>query len=378
MDRKKILAILRVAFAAALIAWIASRVSLSDAAERRAPDGSLLEERTGRAEGPWNTARVAFRDSTERAEALDVHEGWRVRPGLRTLVAGLDLRLYAVTILVFLSTPLLTVVRWRGLLRAVGIETRFGEACRLTYVGLFFNLVVPGLTGGDVVKAVLAARTTDRREAAVVSVFVDRVVGILALALLAGAVVWPRRARFSEIATGLFLFLGLLTAGSLLLLSRRLRRLFRIDRVVGVLPFSGIVRRVDEAVLAYRDHPRVLVSALALSLANHLGILAGTILLARAVGDRLPVSDLLVLLPVISILSAAPIAPGGWGVGETLFGELFRRYGSSLEIGVATSILYRLAWIAASLPGGFAWMSGARRGSPATQGTGPSLPSSST
>ncbi|HET6202039.1 MAG TPA: lysylphosphatidylglycerol synthase transmembrane domain-containing protein [Planctomycetota bacterium] len=371
MVRKRALGILRVAFAAALIAWIGSRVSLSDAAVRRDPGGEVLEARSGRAVGPWNAERVPFRDGTGRVEALERAEGWRVAPGLRTLVANLDLRLYGVTLLVCFTTPLLTVVRWRALLRAVGIRVGFGEACRLTYVGLFFNLVVPGLTGGDVVKAVLAARSTDRREAAVVSVLVDRGIGTIALALLAAVVVWPRRERFSEIATGIYLLLGALAVASLLLLSRRLRRWLAVDRLVRALPFAGVVRRVDEAVLAYRDHPRTLANALALSLANHLAILAGVVFLARGLGDPLPVGDYLVLVPTISILSAAPIAPGGWGVGETLFGEFFRRYGSSLELGVAISVLYRLAWMVASLPGGAFWMTGRRRSAQASLGRVP-------
>ena len=57
-----------------------------------------------------------------------------------------------------------------------------------TAIGLFFNIVVPGLTGGDLVKAVLAARDhPERKAAAMISVLVDRLIGVLVLVLL-GAV----------------------------------------------------------------------------------------------------------------------------------------------------------------------------------------------
>ena len=352
----KALSIVRILLAAALVTWVASRVSFRDRAERRDGAGALLETREGQVEGSWNAPVVPFRDPWGTVEALASAEGWHIRPGIGTLFGNLGVGLYSAGVALFFLTPLLTVVRWRMLLRASGIDPGFGEACRLTWVGLFFNLVVPGLTGGDVVKAILVARSTERREAAVVSVFVDRVIGILALAVLAGVVVAPQRDRFAEIARGLTLFLGALLAASLLLLSRRPRRLLRIDRIVRSLPFSGVIARVDEAVLAYRDHPRTLAAAFALSIANHLGILVGVVLIARALGDPLPIRHYLVLVPVITMLSSAPIAPAGWGVGETLYGEFFRRYGSafgsSFELGVALSLLYRLAWMIVSLPGG--------------------------
>ena len=44
-------------------------------------------------------------------------------------------------------------------LRAIGVRLSFWNAHRLTFIGFFFNNVVPGATGGDVVKAVYVART---------------------------------------------------------------------------------------------------------------------------------------------------------------------------------------------------------------------------
>ena len=49
------------------------------------------------------------------------------------------------------------------------------------------NVELPGSTGGDVVKAWYAARQApSRRTAAVMSVIVDRIVGLLALIMLGG------------------------------------------------------------------------------------------------------------------------------------------------------------------------------------------------
>ena len=41
------------------------------------------------------------------------------------------------------------------------------------------------------------------------------------------------------------------------------------------------------------------------------------------------------LVPVINIASAIPIAPNGWGVGELLYGYLFAEHGAQHLVGVA-------------------------------------------
>ena len=70
------------------------------------------------------------------------------------------------------------------------------------------------------------------------------------------------------------------------------------------------------------------------------------------------------LVPVINIVSAIPIAPNGWGIGEALYATLFGEYGAVYLAGtpnaqlvmstrgIAVSIVYRLVITALSLLGG--------------------------
>ncbi|HVR73677.1 MAG TPA: lysylphosphatidylglycerol synthase transmembrane domain-containing protein, partial [Planctomycetota bacterium] len=80
----------------------------------------------------------------------------------------------------------LCAYRWKLLLRAQGIEYGLGDAYSLTMIGHFFNQFLIGTTGGDMVKAYAVAREQpSRRSGAVLSVFVDRIVGLLVLVLVA-------------------------------------------------------------------------------------------------------------------------------------------------------------------------------------------------
>ena len=81
----------------------------------------------------------------------------------------------------------------------------------------------------------------------------------------------------------------------------------------------------------------------------------------------MPTFEYFVIVPVINIVSAVPIAPNGWGVGEALYKELFSRVGAAHLVGaaggeaaaatmgtrgVALSVLYRLHLTFWSLLGG--------------------------
>ncbi len=359
--RRRLILLARFGIAALLLAWIGSRISLTDKAERRSSEGDLIDTRTGRIEGPWAAPAVRLRDSSGRTEELRASQGWRARPGLPTLLRSLRPGLLSAALLVFFAATVVTVVRWRLILRALGVDPGFGDAFRLTFLGLFFNLAVPGLTGGDVVKAIYLGRSSARHEAAFLSVLVDRIVGVLGLALLATAVVLPNRDRFREIATGLVVVeAAILAAGVVAFAGGRRRGILRRGaRRSGA--FWGVIHRTAEALSALRGRPRVWAVAVVLSISNHLIASAAWVLCARAVGDSSPPGGYLPLVLVANLLSSVPIAPGGWGVGEALYGTLFERYGSTFEAGVALSLTGRLVSTALSLPGLYFWIGGRRR-----------------
>jgi uncharacterized protein (TIRG00374 family) len=78
-------------------------------------------------------------------------------------------------------------LRWRIFLRQQGIALPFTTILSLTWAGQFFNSVMPGSTGGDLVKLYRICRLApDRKAAAVATIFADRLTAFLVLAGLAG------------------------------------------------------------------------------------------------------------------------------------------------------------------------------------------------
>jgi uncharacterized membrane protein YbhN (UPF0104 family) len=318
-------------------------------------DGVVVRE-SASAEGGDFVPRE--RVATTRVGERDVPAVAYGFPTLARRLAG-SLPTVAVTLVALFALALVTAWRWRWLVHALGLALSWADAARLTLYGIFFNLVVPGATGGDVVKAWYAARRTGVPTKAVVSVLVDRVVGLFALVLLAAGALWigPDRPGFADARRLVLAVLAAGGAATVLFLSRRVRRGLGLSALLARLPFQGVLREVDAAFVLYRKHPGALGLGVLVSLGNHVGSCLCAWALARALGlEEVTVGVALALVPVVNLLSAIPLLPGGWGVGELAFAWFFSQVGVAPSEAVGLSVVYRLALLASGLPGGALWL----------------------
>lgn len=361
---------LQVLFALAALAFVFTTIPWRDQALHTAADGARTSME-GKILGDWKSASVRFQpDAAVGANlpevfaraaraadgsielARDDRIDWR--PGMPRVFREMDTRGLALALACFAAGQLLVVTRWARLLRTAGCPVSWFESLRLTCLGLFFNLVVPGLTGGDLVKALLAARShPDRREAALVSVAFDRLLGLWCMILLAAAAVMLAGDTFQAIRWPVLGAAAAASIGALALLSRTLRRWLAIERLLERLPMSGVLRRIDSAVTTYASARMELALCTALSFLNHLVVIGGILVLGKSFGDDvLHWTRYFAIAPVATIVSALPVAPGGWGVGEAAYSYLFSLLGASAAIGLATSISFRLLQMSLSLAAG--------------------------
>lgn len=358
----------------ALLVFVVGQVGFADSLTLA--DGTEL---SGRIEGEipasvadWAAgASVAFesddgtlREFTLEQLATDEVEGGavpKVSEGLFRLARRSDPVWMVPAFLLFGFTMHFGVVRWWLLLRAAEIRISFWECHRLTFLGLFFNNVAPGATGGDLVKAVyIARRAPTKRMAAVVSVFVDRIIGLLALVAIGGIAILPNldNPRFREPAAFIYLVLGGAAIASAVFFSRRIRRWLRIEEIAAKLPGGALLQRVDEAVFVYRYRKRTLVHAVLLSFGNQLAIQILTIMFAVGLGvttesgEAVSFLDYLAVLPVAYTLSAIPSLPGGWGVREAAFAICLYFIGVGRNPAVALAVCAGLNATLWSLLGG--------------------------
>ncbi len=290
-------------------------------------------------------------------------------PLLREMRAGR----YLIGLAMLGMIPWIAAVRWCTLMRAQGMPLGYWRALELTYLGLFCNNFMPGLTGGDVAKAYYASKLTSTLKTnAVVTVFLDRLVGIVVLAMLAGAAVLvalvfarsENSADFLIAARIILIFVLCSLAGIAGFFSRRTRRLLR--KIVKAVPGHDRLRenllvqkllafgkRIDAAVFLYRHKKRALMWAALLSVAAHSSAVSGILFFGRALGvAEVTLMNSFVVVPVAFIVSSIPIAPAGWGIGEMAFKTFFATVGVGAAAAVTISVVFRLTQALWTLPGG--------------------------
>lgn len=378
--KKSVFALLRPVFAVVMLALVAYNVPWRDRLAWNGPAGSA--DVAGTIVGDWRSGRIAFqvardaqlpREWPARLSALLAAPGpvdldlealardpeiaagsltWR--PGMLRVFRELDPRGLWIALACLLAGALVSITRWWRLLAVAGCRTKWTTALRLTFLGFFFNLVVPGLTGGDVIKAVLVVRENpDRRADALMSVIVDRGLGLLVLMGLATSVVLSSGDRFHELRLWVVLVFVAMIVGLWVVLHDLPRGILRFDALLARLPMKAQVQSLDRALRIYARHPLEMLVAIVLSALNHLSVAAGICAIGRAFGENLlSFWDYVGISSIANTVSSVPVAPGGWGVGEAAFGSIFHLLGAATTLGVAVSVTYRLLMMGEGLLGG--------------------------
>lgn len=258
----------------------------------------------------------------------------------------------------FAGLLLAAAVRWRLLLRAQGIDYRARDIGALTLVGWFFNQMIVGTTGGDVVKAyAVAAEHPEQRSAGVMSIVADRAMGLVVLLVVILAAVslnWDlvrSRADLSSFAVIIAICLSAAVIGLSLFYSQRVRSNVAVLWVFDRLPFRDLLRTLSEAVYIYRFHPREVLLAAGISAILHsMTIITNLFLAAALLGDSFDWMAFLVLVPMAHAAMAVPInPPGAIGTAEAIYAHLFSLVGISQ--GGVLCILQRLTFYAWAIPG---------------------------
>lgn len=281
---------------------------------------------------------------------------------LRAAVARHPLALAQAVVFYCILGTLVRGRRWRALVSGLGHRFTAWRATELFLVGTFFNQFLPTGIGGDVVRALAAARDGLGMARAFSSVLVDRALGMLpmlAIGLYALPSTWEHldaRLRLPMLLVGSLGLLGLLT-------------LLRIEQAAGLarrglarlLP-SRLQAAIDRLLSACTEYDRA-------SLAHALGwgtvfaflLIGSNAALGRAVGIDLPgLSDWAIVVPLVAVSSILP-SIGGWGIREALYASVLA---GQADAAVALSILFGLLNVLLAAVGGVLTVMGESVGLP--------------
>lgn len=276
------------------------------------------------------------------------------RPLVLAVVVGLLTMMY-----------IMSAFRWYVLLRCQSVGIAVDAAIGVTFLTLFAGTFLPGgLVGGDALRIAYVARSlTSKRTAAVLSIFIDRVLGVYAMLLVVCAVALldltgimraaPLR-LLASIAGTLCITIPVIVYLLFVTLNHGSYGLQRIAKMLPAGFVSDLFKKVVEGLKLYRHEPGSIAIAFAISVAIFtLGIVCVMILgYSMQLGPLGPL-DYGFAAPWASLASLLPVTPGGLGVGEAAFDRIchWREVSQTAAAYGTIFLVYRIATIIATLPG---------------------------
>jgi len=189
---------------------------------------------------------------------------------------------------------------------------------------------------------------------AIYSVFLDRLIGVVALAILVLVCLpWTLELVRNPIGRGALLLIGLgcLGAGAAFvgLAWKRLR-------VLQHWPFTRHLAELAEVALAILRSPRSFAPAFGISVLVHLLTALAAWCAAGSIGADVPLLYTIFLVPPVILVTVVPISIAGWGVREGAMIAAFGYAGLPPGDGLIVSLLFGAGYLVMGAVGGLIWI----------------------
>lgn len=240
-----------------------------------------------------------------------------------------------------LISVLMASWRWQRILVGLGVIKPMLSVMRLVLIGAFFNMFLPSSVGGDVMKMVLIAPDVTRREVAVSSVLMDRVIG-LAVTIGVGLVavlLLPRIWSEPAVIITLSLAVAVFCVGVITIFNREL-----IDFVGRIIPkfvwnrVGPLILRVHESLMVIGRSPRTLLETMGISVLRQIAICLSVYCAGLGFGLEIPPLAYFATVPIAVAITALPVAINGLGLQDNALIFLLATVGLSAPQALSLSI----------------------------------------
>jgi glycosyltransferase 2 family protein len=246
------------------------------------------------------------------------------------------------------------VLRWRVISAECGAPLEARQAMRFNLIGAFFNQTLPSSIGGDAVRLWLVARGGAGWRAATYSIFVDRAIGLIALAIIiVASLPWSYQLITDPHGRSALLLVDFAAlAGGVGFL------------VLGVLPWPWLKRWwgthhvhacaviANRVIFSWDRGPKIAVLS---ALVHVLAVVIAWCVVQSIVAPVL-FSQVFLLVPPVMLITLLPISIAGWGVREATMGLAFGYAGLMANEGVNVSLLFGAVYFIVGIVGGLVWI----------------------
>ncbi len=263
--------------------------------------------------------------------------------------------IFLLTILVENFGVLISAKKWQLLLNDKGIRIAYKEALLYYYIGSFFNTMMPSSVGGDVIKAYMLGKKTDKTEV-FSSVIMDRLTGLIAVILIALSSIILFYSRLPRDAISFALIIICLFSLSFVAL---IKTSF-FEKIVEVIfsrwkKANNFFQAIIASLKAYNSK-KLFLSALLISFLFHLLMILNNYLLSLSIGLKVPPIYFFIFVPLAELLVALPISIQGFGVRESSYAILFSSVGVNSAAAFSIGFLNQIVKVVTSVIGGIVYV----------------------
>ena len=265
--------------------------------------------------------------------------------------------LWAAVVTAFIGGHLLGVVKWRLFISIQRYNLPFDIAFRCYFAGLFANLFLPSVAGGDVVRAGLAIRYNGEKGPVIFGSVLDRFLDInsLGILILIGAFYSPASltAEGQEILITLSVLVLVFILAFLLLLILPLPRFVPKS-------FTQLIHRIQEILIQLAKNPQRALLGFAFAIFIQGGFVYLNAVLGAKCNIDLPIHVWLLAWPLAKLTAMLPISLGGIGVREVALAAILSRFGVPFSNSVGLGLVWESVLIVGGCIGGIFYLLSSR------------------
>jgi glycosyltransferase 2 family protein len=251
------------------------------------------------------------------------------------------------------------VLRWREVSAECGAPLGLRQAMRFNVIGAFFNQTLPSSIGGDAVRLWLVARAGAGWRAATYSIFVDRAIGLIALAIvIVASLPWSYNLIGDPHGRSALLFIDFsaLAGGVGFLILGRLHWPW-LKRWWGTHHIHACAVIANRAIFSRERGPKIAV----LSVLVHVLAVVIAWCVVRSIAAPVAFGQVFELIPPVMLITMLPISIAGWGVREATMGLAFGYAGLMANEGINVSLLFGAVTFIVGAFGGLVWVFSAEK-----------------
>lgn len=261
----------------------------------------------------------------------------------------------------------LSSVKWQLFIRAGGHHASVLHLMKIYTISYFYNLFAPSSVMGDIARSLHVGSHVKNQKDAFVATFLERLTGLLAMVMLGTTFIMLGSRVTAGVELAIESVAAITVIGAIICFSERAYNIFQ-RTVVSILQTLGVksiasraelfLSKISTAMQNARGDSPLFFKAMFWSILFHFGTVVNVYIAARAIGWNSPdFYQLCTVVPLVLLVSIAPITPSGLGIQEGAFMFFLQRIGASHAESLAIGLLLRAKQLVTALVGWLLWVS---------------------